>query len=186
MTLIFMYRKRRVIAVAAALGLAAGLTACGNSVGAGQSGAGHVDVVAAFYPLEYVTRQVGGDHVSVTNLVKPGAEPHDLELSPQQVAQVSKAGLVVYLAGFQPAVDQAATAEAKDRALDVTTVAPLHEGHTPIEGGQLHADEKGKDPHLWLDPTRLAGVADAVAARLAKADAAHAGEFTKNAAALRL
>ena len=174
-----MYKAVRTVAVLAVLGLTA---ACG---GKATGSDGHVDVVAAFYPLQYVTEQVGGDHVKVTNLVAAGAEPHDLELTPRQVGAVGQAGLVVYLSGFQPNVDGAVANEAKDHSLDVATVAPLHNGYTPIEAGQLQQGETGKDPHIWLDPTRLAGVADAVAARLAKLDGAHAAEFTKNAAALR-
>jgi zinc transport system substrate-binding protein len=174
-----MYNALRAAAVIAALGLTA---ACGGTATGSGS---HVDVVAAFYPLQYVTEQVGGDHVKVTNLVKPGAEPHDLELSPQQIGEVSQAGLVVYLSGFQPNVDAAVANEAKDRSLDAAAVAPLRNGYTPIEEGHLHEDEKGKDPHVWLDPTRLAGIADAVAARLGKLDSAHAAEFAKNAADLR-
>jgi zinc transport system substrate-binding protein len=181
MTLIFMYRYRRTAALLAAFCLT-GLAACGS---AGAGGTGRVEVVAAFYPLEYVTKKVGGSHVAVTDLVKPGVEPHDLELNPRQVAAVSQAGLVVYLKGFQPAVDQAVEGEAKDRALDAATVTPLLGDHTPIEGGQAQQDETGADPHLWLDPTRLARVADAVAARLGKVDPDHAAEFTRHAAALR-
>ena len=184
MTLIFMYRYLRTVAVLAALGLTGcALAACGG--GPASGGNGKVDVVAAFYPLEYVTTKVGGDHVRVTDLVKPGVEPHDLELNPQQVGAVSQAGLVVYLKGFQPAVDQVVDGEAKDRALDAATVTPLLGGHTPIEGGEAHRDETGADPHVWLDPTRLAAIADAVAARLGKVDPAHAADFTRNAGALR-
>jgi zinc transport system substrate-binding protein len=184
MTLTFMYNCLRPTAVLAALVLTGGvLAACGS--GQGTGGDGRVAVVAAFYPLEYVAKKVGGDRVHVTNLVKPGVEPHDLELNPRQVASVGQAGLVVYLHGFQPAVDEAVAGQAKDRALDAARVGPLLQGHTPIEGGEAHHDETGADPHLWLDPTRLAGVADAVAARLGRLDAAHAAEFTRNAQALR-
>ena len=41
----------------------------------------------AFYPLQFVAERVGGDRVQVTNLARPGAEPHDLELSPRQVGE---------------------------------------------------------------------------------------------------
>ncbi|HEY0487795.1 MAG TPA: metal ABC transporter substrate-binding protein [Mycobacteriales bacterium] len=170
MTLMFMY-SRIALAVAAAATLAF-TAACGGPGTAGASG-GRVDVVAAFYPLQYVAEQVGGDRVHVTNLVPPGAEPHDLELSPRQVASLGDAGLVVYLSGFQPAVDAAVGSEARGHALDAAAT-----------GTQL-AGEGGKDPHIWLDPTRLAAVADAVATRLGKVDPAHAARFTANAAALR-
>ena len=64
-------------------------------------------VVTAFYPLTYLAEQVGGDQITVTNLTPPGGEPHDLELTPQQVAAIGEADLVLYIEGFQPAVDEA-------------------------------------------------------------------------------
>jgi hypothetical protein len=57
------------------------LAACGND-GKPAGTDGKIDVVAGFYPLQFAAAQVGGDRVSVTNLVQPGAEPHDLELKP--------------------------------------------------------------------------------------------------------
>ena len=59
-------------------------------------GSGKLPVVVAFYPLQYVVEQVGGDQVSVTSLTKPGVEPHDLELTAKQVASVATADLVFY------------------------------------------------------------------------------------------
>jgi zinc transport system substrate-binding protein len=175
--------SKRLLGLLVPLMLTVGATAACDTATAGASG--KLDVVAAFYPLQYVTEQVGGDRVKVSNLVKPGAEPHDLELSPKQVAEIADADLAVYLHGFQPAVDEAVADHAKDKSLDAATVQALHDGFIPLEEGELHEDEKGKDPHVWLDPTRLAGIADAVAKKLGEADADHADEFTANAKALR-
>lgn len=177
--MIVMYK--RALSFLASAVLLVGLSACGDN----SSSSGKLDVVAAFYPLQFVTEQVGGDNVTVTNLVKPGAEPHDLELSPQQVSQVAEADLVVYLNGFQPAVDESVSQQAKDSSLDVTTVQQLNDGYVPLEEGELHEDEKGKDPHVWLDPTRLAGIADAVAKKLSDIDADNASTYEANAKALR-
>ncbi|AVT40773.1 metal ABC transporter substrate-binding protein [Plantactinospora sp. BB1] len=172
----------------------AGAAACGND-GSGAD-PDRVDVVAAFYPLQFVTERVGGDAVRVTNLAKPGAEPHDLELNPGQVGQVSDAELVVYLAGFQPNVDEAVQQQAEDRAFDVATVQPLlaataggheHEGEDGHEGQGAEQAEgaAGKDPHVWLDPTRLAGIADKLAERLGTVDPDRAADYTARAKALR-
>lgn len=178
--------KRLLALLAPALLTVTTLGACaGGSGSVSADGGGRLDVVAAFYPLQYVAEQVGGDRVRVRNLVKPGAEPHDLELSPRQVAEISDADFAVYLRGFQPAVDEAIADHAADRSLDAATVQPLEDGFVPLEEGELHEDEKGKDPHVWLDPIRLAGIADAVARELGEADADHAAEFTANAKALR-
>ncbi|MFJ6199638.1 metal ABC transporter substrate-binding protein [Micromonospora sp. NPDC092111] len=175
------------VLTAALLTLAAA-TAC-SSAGAGAD-PDRVDVVAAFYPLQFVAERVGGDAVTVTNLAKPGAEPHDLELNPRQVGQLSDAELVFYLKGFQPAVDEAVDQNAAPRAFDVTTVAPLLDaaaGGHQHQGAAGHAEEGngGRDPHLWLDPTRLATVADRLADRLGTVDPDRAADYAARARTLR-
>jgi zinc transport system substrate-binding protein len=145
---------------------------------------GKLSVVAAFYPLRFLAERIGGDTVSVTDLAKPGVEPHDLELEPKQVVAVGAADVVVYLAGFQPAVDDVIADEAKDVAFDVATVAPLADapaGAQEDEDGEKHANE-GKDPHVWLDPVRFAAIGDRLAERFARADPAHADAYRARAA----
>ncbi|MCW3816755.1 metal ABC transporter substrate-binding protein [Micromonospora sp. DR5-3] len=174
-------------ATAAALLALGGVAACSDG-GGGGSDPERVDVVAAFYPLQFLAEQIGGDAVKVTNLTKPGAEPHDLELNPRQVGQVSDAELIVFLAGFQPAVDEAVQQNGGDRTFDVATVQPLRDaaaGGHQHEGEDGHAEESGgKDPHVWLDPTRLATIGDRLAERLGKADPDHAADFTARAKTL--
>ncbi|MCX6431549.1 MAG: zinc ABC transporter substrate-binding protein, partial [Actinobacteria bacterium] len=69
------------------------LSACSSTSTATSSptSGGPVSVVAAFYPLEYAATSVGGDAVSVTTLTPPGVEPHDLELTAAQVAEIASA-----------------------------------------------------------------------------------------------
>lgn len=153
------------------------LTACSSadadsaagSAGGARLNVDRLDVVAGFYPLAFLAERVGGDAVRVQGLASAGAEPHDLELGPQQVAGLSTADLVLYLRGFQPAVDDAVDQQAADRALDAAAVTPLVDG----------------DPHVWLDPTRMAALAGAVAERLAAAAPEQAGAIEGRAAALR-
>jgi zinc transport system substrate-binding protein len=133
-------------------------------------------VVTAFYPLQYVAQRVGGEVVTVTDLTKPGAEPHDLELTPQQVGSVEDADLVVYLGGLQPAVDTAAEQNAKGTVFNVADAARLS-----LSG----VDGELVDPHFWLDPMRLADVADAVAGRLSNVYPDGRREFEANARSLR-
>ena len=153
--------------MAAALALAAlGATACDRGE---ANSAGTVPVVTAFYPLQFVAEQVGGDAVAATNLAKPGAEPHDLELDAGQVRRIADAKLVVYLHGFQPAVDEAVDQQAKATKFDAAAVEPL----------------RGGDPHIWLDPMRLAAIADKLGERLATVDPDHAADYQARAATLR-
>lgn len=153
-----------------------GAAACSSD----KAGAdGKVTVVAAFYPLQFVAERVGGDAVTVTNLAKPGIEPHDLELQPKQLASLADADLVTYLSGFQPAVDEAIEAEARNTSFDIASVEPLDDAPKDDE------ENKGKDPHIWLDPGRLASIATQVAERLSGVDRANAEAYRSRAAALR-
>lgn len=171
------------LAVAASIaGLSAGCTQSGPS----QAEEGKLAIVASFYPLQWLVQQIGGDEVSVSSLTKPGTEPHDLELAPSDVAAVADANLVVYLSGFQPAVDDAVDQEAADRAFDAAGSANLDLTYVPIEdGGEQRAAGDAVDPHFWLDPDRLASVAVALTARLSEVDAPDAASFAGNLATLQ-
>ncbi len=143
--------------------------------------------MTSFYPIQFVTQQVAGAGLPVTALTKPGAEPHDLELAPQDVAGLTKARLVIYADGFQPAVDEAMAQVDPSRVLDVADAASLtltatKDGNDhPGESDDEHADHSSSDPHFWLDPQRYAAVATAIAARLAMDDPAKAASYTANA-----
>jgi zinc transport system substrate-binding protein len=133
-------------------------------------------VIASFYPFAFVAEQVGGDTVNVDNLTQPGAEPHDLELDPQQVADLTEASLVIFERGFQPAVDdgvdQAGVSD--DATLDVADVVSL----TAAPEG---SDEEGDfDPHVWLDPVAMQQITEAVADRLAEIDPDHQRAYERN------
>jgi zinc transport system substrate-binding protein len=131
------------------------------SAGAANA-ASRTKVVASFYPLAWAAQQIGGDRVDVTNLTPAGAEPHDLELNPDQIDEVLDAGLVVELGrGFQPAVEQAAAQR------DGATVQLLPHGT--------------KDPHVWLDPVRMAAIVRTVQRELTKVDPKGRAVYARNA-----
>ncbi|GAB3115259.1 zinc ABC transporter substrate-binding protein [Janibacter alkaliphilus] len=191
---------RRLAAALAAPACALSLAACGDDTGTASDGTERLQLVTSLYPLQEALEQIGGDHVEVTNLTAAGAEPHDLELTPQDVLTVQEADAVVYLSEFQPAVDDAA-AEADD-AYDVREAADLdiaadaehdHEGESEEEHAEHaegeHAEEGhdhgSQDPHFWLDPQHYAGVVDALGEHLAEIDPEHAEEYRSGAADFR-
>jgi zinc transport system substrate-binding protein len=183
-------------ALVAALGL--GLAGCASSASRADSGQpGKPRVLASFYPLEFLAARVGGADVTVGNLTKPGVEPHDLELTLNQAQELGRADVLLFLKGFQPAVDEAAAQNPPRVTVDAATVVPLtraapdrHGTEAANADEEAHHDDAGDheeavgDPHLWLDPTRYATLASAVGEGLAKADPAHAAGFRARAATL--
>ena len=115
----------------------------------GGNGGKHT-IVAAFYPLAYAAEKIGGPSFAVENLTPPGAEPHDLELTPREVARIEKANVVLYLShGFQPAVSKAVE-HARGTRVDVLAGLPLHDN----------------DPHVWLDPVLFARIGGRIGTNL--------------------
>jgi zinc transport system substrate-binding protein len=171
----------RLVGCVLGVGLLALLSGCGGQTSTPGSGAGtpgKLRISTSFYPLQYVTGRITGDHAVVASLTPPGAEPHDLELTPKDVAKISDADLVVYLGGFQPAVDDAVRTEGKGRAENVAAAARLNRVVT--EQGQ----GTGTDPHFWLDPQRLSAVSTQIEQRLARIDPANAATYQANLTSL--
>ncbi|HET6937731.1 MAG TPA: metal ABC transporter substrate-binding protein [Nocardioides sp.] len=166
-----------------------GTTGCSAFTNEGPGGGKGVDVVTAFYPLQFVTERVAGDHAHVVDLTKPGSEPHDLELSVAQTAAVTTADLVVYEKGLQAPVDAAVDQADGVPTVDAGAVAGLepisHDGHDDSDhdspGAEEPSDLGDLDPHFWQDPLKLAKVVDAVADALAEVDPQHADDYRANA-----
>ncbi|MEW2068036.1 metal ABC transporter substrate-binding protein [Streptomyces sp. NPDC007346] len=200
------------VAGAVVLGLTA-LTACSTTDAAdGGDGAGgdKLTVTASFYPMQFLAERIGGEHVAVTSLTKPGVEPHDLELTPRQIGSLGDSDYVLYLKGIQPAVDDAIKQSGVKNTVDAATLTTLenhgaevsghdhdhededehgHEGEDAHEehsegDGHNHGEEGGADPHVWLDPVKYAEVAKGVGKSLEKADPDHAADYKKNTEAL--
>lgn len=130
-----------------------------------------MEALASFYPMEFVVERVGAEHVSVASLTPAGADPHNLELSPAQVATIDAADLVVYVSGLQPAADEAVAQTTPEHVVDAADV--------------VGPAEIGRDPHFWLDPTLLADLSDAVGAELSEVDPENAESYEANAQQLR-
>ncbi len=181
---------KAVVTTVAALGLAltAGCSASTPSGSTSPSGstATPLNVTASFYPFEFIAEQVGKDQVTITDLTQPGAEPHDLELSPKQVAGIGESDLLIFQKGFQPAVDSALQTVNPKRTVDTASFLTLrpadHEedGHTDDDGH----DHGALDPHTWLDPTNMVTVTEHVRDALAEARPDAKATFTANADAL--
>jgi zinc transport system substrate-binding protein len=149
--------------------------------GAAAASDGKVGVAAAFYPVAFAAQQVGGKRVDVTNLTPVGAEPHDLELTSDQVDELLDAKVAFVLGGgFQPAVEDAADRR-DDGAVELLPKLVDTEGKKVAEEGE----EGGVDPHVWLDPVLMFQLAGEVERGLADADPKGAATYERNTRALQ-
>lgn len=165
-------QQRMTLRTAAALALLGLLAAaCGAADEAGTNGDGAV-VVTTTTVLGDVARNIVGDDGIVEVLLPIGADPHDYQPSARQVAQIQEADLVVANGlGLEEGLVDILDAAAADGA----NVLYVGEYLDPIpfgEDGAGHgADHSDDDPHVWLDPVRMAEAGRVIAGELGLIDA---------------
>lgn len=128
---------------------------------------GQIAVVAAENFYGDIARQIGGDRVAVVSIMNnPDQDPHLFETTPSIVRQLSAAQIVILNgANYDPWMDKLLAATPRT-------------GRTVISAAQLTGRKPGDNPHLWYDPVTMPAVATALAEALAKADSAHALDYT--------
>lgn len=138
-------------------------TSCSSSDGSGNDAP--VTVVATTTMLGDLARNVVGESGQVEVILPIGADPHDYQASARQVALVLEADLVVANGlGLEEGLEDVLEGAAQDGALIVYVAE--HLDPLPFISDDPEHD---RDPHVWLDPLRMADAADLLAAELAKA-----------------
>lgn len=179
------------VAVLAAM-LTVVLAGCGGSQpnSAKQSG-DKIKVITTAYPVYEFVRQVGGDKIEAVMLIPPGAEPHDWEPTPKQLAQIRSAKLFLYHgAGLEPSEKLLAKDVIGDTAaVEVSKgISPLSSKHDDEDDGnhdknnEQHHHDSGTDPHMWLDPVLAQQEVNNIAEALSQVDPQNAAYYRQNAA----
>jgi zinc/manganese transport system substrate-binding protein/manganese/iron transport system substrate-binding protein len=152
--------------------LAGALSACGSATT--TPGSGDLRVVATTTQLADFARNVGGDRVTVSQLLQPNVDPHEYEPTPGDVSAVSKAVVVIQQGvglddWLEPVLSNAG---GKSTRIVASEGVPLLRGDK---------DEPAGDPHIWLDPTNAILMVRNVATGLATADPSGAATYQANA-----
>ncbi|MDH2910537.1 MAG: zinc ABC transporter substrate-binding protein [Candidatus Eremiobacteraeota bacterium] len=160
----------RALALLALLAVAACSGQKAPTASPSPSGAARIDVVTTFSTLNSFVNGVGGRYVRATNIVPVGASPETFQPTPQSIAVLNGAQLVVENGtGIDAWVDRMV------RGADVprSRVLVITDG-MPVVGG---------NPHLWMDPVLAKTYVAKILAALVRIDPAHESAFKKNAIA---
>jgi ABC-type Zn uptake system ZnuABC Zn-binding protein ZnuA len=135
-----------------------------------------VAVAATTTQIQDFVKNVGGDRVAVTGILKPNVDPHDYEPTVDDANAIAKADLiVVHGAGLDAWMDK--TVKTGNTHAPVVTAT---DGITLLKGD---ANEPEGDPHVWFDPTLVQTMVTNIVTALAKVDPANAGMYQANAKA---
>lgn len=156
---------------------AALLTFCGGSSQADDDG--RLTIVTTTAQVGDVAAIVGGDHVHVTSLMGPGADPHTYTASARDIDKLRGADIIFYSGLFL----EAKLEKVLEQLGELQTVVAVSSG---IDRADLlpwakNADEY--DPHIWFDVTIWSQTVDVVRDTLIAKDPANAADYEANAAA---
>lgn len=147
-------------------------------------------VHTSIYPLAYLAEEVGGNHVAVTTVLPAGADPHDFEISPQQLIQTQQADLFIYNGA---GVDQWAERLVSQRPVNrnINMAEALEAAGIELHEAEEHEEEEGHDhdhgdidPHIWLDLNLMKTQAEIIRDAFIAFDPDHAQEYQNQTAQL--
>ncbi|MGZ9586127.1 metal ABC transporter substrate-binding protein [Paenibacillus marinisediminis] len=166
------------------------LAGCGTSQQA-QLIEDKVNVVTTFYPLYFLTQQIGGDAVNVINLIPTGVEPHDWTPKSKDLQNASNAQLLIYQgAGFEgwfedfkKGLEADSQVQIVEASKGVKLISTAEEDHDHEASGDGH-DHGNIDPHTWVSPKSALVMAENVKNALIQVDPSHQADFEKRYEAL--
>jgi zinc/manganese transport system substrate-binding protein len=134
-----------------------------------QTASGPLKVVAAENFYGSIAAQIGGAHVSVSNIIaNPDQDPHAFEATPGQARQVADAKVVIFNGGHY------------DEWMEKLLKATPRKDRIAVNAAKVVNARHGGNPHLWYAPATMPAVAKAIAAAFTKADAAHTADYAAN------
>ncbi len=142
-------------------------------------------------PQKYFVEKIGGDHVTVSVMVQPGASPATYEPRPRQMADLSAAKLYFAVGvPFENAwLDRIAstgknlTVIHTEKGVSKKPMDAHHhedEDHVGYEDHTAHDDHAILDPHIWLSPPHVEIQAENILDALTTADPDHAIDYESN------
>jgi ABC-type Zn uptake system ZnuABC Zn-binding protein ZnuA len=174
-------RARRMAAPAPATAAAAiallALAGCGSSA---SGGSGKPVVVATTTQIGDFTHAVGGDAISIHQILRPNTDPHEYEPRPNDITATANAAVVLVNGDKLDAWMDKVVSESGGHPPVVTLgdVAP-----DKLPGGSSGPEASKYDPHWWHDPANAIAAVELIRAELDKALPSHAKTFDRNAAA---
>jgi zinc transport system substrate-binding protein len=146
------------------------------------SSSSKLKVVATFYPLAYLSQEIGGDQIQVTQLIPSNTEIHSWEPSASSIVAAEDADIIVYNgAGADhwmeddvlPALSNAKTRTVVDSTAGLELIVNQEQEPEPGEEHGIY------DPHTWISPYMAKLQAEQICNALVQVDPEHESYYTQ-------
>ncbi len=155
----------------------------GSATQAHPEEGGKVQVITSFRPFTLLVGPIGGDHISITQILPPGADPHDYEPTPNDAAALKNGRIFFYAGPFlEPWAADLAVSSNPDIKLVTFADALSGSEYDKMKNRYPGFPDMTRDPHLWLSPELTEYYAAHVARELSEIDPKNASDYKNNAA----
>jgi zinc transport system substrate-binding protein len=144
---------------------------------------GRVQVITSFRPFTLLVGPIGGDHITITQILPPGADPHDYEPTPNDAVALKNGRIFFYAGPFlEPwAADLAASSNPDIKLVTFADAISVPE-YDQMKNRYAGFPNMSQDPHLWLSPQLTEYYVAHVARELSEIDPENASDYQNNAA----
>jgi len=164
------------------------LSVCGCMNGT-EADSAKLHIVTTIYPPADFAAKVGGDLVSVHQLLKPGAESHTYELTPQDIKRIQDCDLFIYTGGESDTwiEEVLSTIDTGSvcflRMTDAVSLLDeeIQEGMQSHEVVEEDEEEEEMDEHVWTSPKNAILITEAIAEQMMELDPEDRAYFRSNA-----
>ncbi|KXB35152.1 metal ABC transporter solute-binding protein, Zn/Mn family [Atopobium deltae] len=148
-----------------------------NATSSSPNAAGKQTIYTTFFPVYDLTKRIVGDKMDVKMIIKGNQEPHDFELQAADMANISKARLIVYNgAGMENFID-----DLKASAKDDSKFLDLSQGLTLLQSKDAKKDDHSSvNPHTWLSIKNALVGLNTIYTKLASIDPDNADYYKAN------
>lgn len=166
--------------------LLTGLVSCTSSDVYNQASDGKISVVTTIFPQYDFARQIGGDNINVTMLLKPGAESHTYEPTPMDIIKIKNCDLFIYNGG-EGDVWIDTILESLDTSVNTLAMMDCVETveEEVIDGMTSKEEEEGEeepemDEHVWTSPENAVKIVSEISDKLCECDSDNAETYISN------
>ena len=144
-----------------------------------------INVIASFYPFYEIAKEIGGNNTVVTSVIPIGVEPHDWEITPQQIPDITQADMIIYNGiGFDSWLgkkEQFRNSFLVDISKDLQLIKLGKQESENIKStDQIYDHTSRYDSHIWLDPILVKNISKTISNALIKLDPNNTKAYEQN------
>lgn len=148
--------------------------------------ASSLEIYTSIYPIQYITEQIGAQHVSVHSVYPPGVDAHTYEPTSKKIVAIAKSDVFIYMGANMEGFTESAATTLTSQDVDMIELSSYKSLFAKTETNHDEAHDHGDiDPHIWLDPLRMIELAEIIKQELSELLPNKLDQFNKNYALLK-